>query len=840
MRRHNPYQTLVSLILLFVWIPGVSSLYTGGTRGGGHHKNQEDDRPNMNGDYVLSSTPHANNTQKLFPTHFKDYPDIATESFDVYSPIISQLYSQVFWKGLPPVKLPQHIASKYKGQVMAVIGFELDQVRIDKDGKERSVPMNAVYNHHFEATMIGGDKTTRFELVSPKDSRIVAQQQRRQRMGHGIPPHQPYWLVVDTTTESDMTSTGGEKREQQSMIPTQQAFTGANGGEVRKSFHGYPPGFAQLIASPKAIQITPMQIDTWNRDAMDLDNNFTRFVPGPLPRNSLAPKNKNVTYSGLLECPVTTRIQKHLPPQGYLPLAKGSCENLVITSPDDCFQAVTKMVRESDNQTQIHTVSGQDDPSRPKGCSMRVVSVPPIPDYDDEQRVIEAFYNNASETTVECGSRNADQLYSAAANSLVEVSVMIDTAKDLVTISLKGPAYRWFGVGFGARKMKDQPWTIVVEGGQGGAVTERKLEDHAGGTLITPSTITVKSSTTCQDGTKTVIVTRPIQGQYFNFDAHVNNTATIDFINAVGSSKQFGYHENKAASSMLVLPVTTARDDNNNMGGVCMCQKDPPPFGAATGGSLEYHPVKGQPGERGVAGSVQLDNKCEPYPHTDLLEQKNPTCDIRTYVGGQTACHHMWSLLDADQDIPWADQPLEYRLKFRFWVQPYDASYHTNVHMTRHGIGSPVEYDVPKCEDGIPGCSLEVDHKTNRERWVHTIRGTIHVEGRIVAAHFHCHAPTCIMMAMYLCDDDNDERPCDETSATLLCEEHAVRQHGEPGQRFNEPDFIYQPPCLFGSSKYGLEPPIEMTGRTLFVKKTADATYGHHGEMAWAQMAMAK
>ena len=33
------------------------------------------------------------------------------------------------------------------------------------------------------------------------------------------------------------------------------------------SYHGYAPGYAQLIDSPTAFQITPMQIDTWNRPA---------------------------------------------------------------------------------------------------------------------------------------------------------------------------------------------------------------------------------------------------------------------------------------------------------------------------------------------------------------------------------------------------------------------------------------------------------------------------------------------------------------------------------------------------------------------------------------------
>ena len=41
-------------------------------------------------------------------------------------------------------------------------------------------------------------------------------------------------------------------------------------------------------------------------------------------------------------------------------------------------------------------------------------------------------------------------------------------------------------------------------------------------------------------------------------------------------------------------------------------------------------------------------------------------------MGGQLTCHHMWSLLDADQKIPWADTPLVYNLKFRIWAQPYD------------------------------------------------------------------------------------------------------------------------------------------------------------------------
>ena len=39
-------------------------------------------------------------------------------------------------------------------------------------------------------------------------------------------------------------------------------------------------------------------------------------------------------------------------------------------------------------------------------------------------------------------------------------------------------------------------------------------------------------------------------------------------------------------------------------------------------------------------------------------------------------------------------------------LQPYNTSYHTNVkNKATWGIASPVEYDVPKCDATVPGCS---------------------------------------------------------------------------------------------------------------------------------------
>ena len=39
------------------------------------------------------------------------------------------------------------------------------------------------------------------------------------------------------------------------------------------------------------------------------------------------------------------------------------------------------------------------------------------------------------------------------------------------------------------------------------------------------------------------------------------------------------------------------------------------------------------------------------------------------YVGGLDSCRHGWHLLDADQEVPWLDQPLIYYKKFRVYFQ---------------------------------------------------------------------------------------------------------------------------------------------------------------------------
>ena len=132
-----------------------------------------------------------------------------------------------------------------------------------------------------------------------------------------------------------------------------------------------------------------------------------------------------------------------------------------------------------------------------------------------------------------------------------------------------------------------------------------------------------------------------------------------------------------------------------------------------------------------------LSGRCYGEPREDVLNQRNPTCDLRAYAGGLDACHHKWKLLDADQEIPWTDRPLIFHHKYRFYVQPYNEKYHTQVILGQTAgsallIGSPWEYDVPKCATDVPGCAM-VDGT-----WIHTINGTFRGGGKLSHASFHC------------------------------------------------------------------------------------------------------
>jgi hypothetical protein len=267
----------------------------------------------MNGAYTIA------NSNSSWPTDFKAYPG-GVESFDYYHGPITSTYGQVWWGAHPGGTLPPEIVKRFRGKVMAIVGVEMvsrsrgraphtarrqlsdgrrprmpqDQVRRkgdkDVDGsilqEDVSVPINVAYNHHHGSIIVG----------EGAELRTMSSDEAKLRGVRGI------------KLSSGDVMAAVEHTPSVSGAPSSALFDDGNGGEYRKTYHGYAPPFAQLVESPSSAEGGAMQIDTWNRDKMNLTG--SPFVPGPQPRSALAPTSgPDAIYSGLLECPLTTRVE---------------------------------------------------------------------------------------------------------------------------------------------------------------------------------------------------------------------------------------------------------------------------------------------------------------------------------------------------------------------------------------------------------------------------------------------------------------------------------------------------------------------------------------------------
>ena len=265
-----------------------------------------------------------------------------------------------------------------------------------------------------------------------------------------------------------------------------------------------------------------MQIDTWNRDAMP----FTRdgpppaFAAGPLPRSSAAPAGAE--YSGLLECPMTTRLTKVVDGD-YALQNTGGCAAPIQTF-QECFHAAATTLGTAGQRFANRTAA---DRTRPPGCSASVSPRDPLS--------VHVFFNTLSGDagSAACGAGAAAGVLAGASAGIVGLTVRLEAAKDLVTLTLSGPADAWFAVGFGATAMGDRPWTVVVDGA--GLVSERKLggqvpNSHVEGDALAPS-VTVAGSAV-EGGVRTVVLTRALAGagaDYFSFNASAADPA-VNFI----------------------------------------------------------------------------------------------------------------------------------------------------------------------------------------------------------------------------------------------------------------------------------------------------------------------
>jgi hypothetical protein len=200
-----------------------------------------------------------------------------SEHFTLLSPPITSRYAGVVWRVLEPVALPEDIVTRYNNSAMAITGFEVDVVRVDASGKETAVPNYQSYNHHYVSTIHGAGVRLPEGVVGTSNLR------------------HHHHLYVRTGAAGAAISAADE------VTPHVQAFNEHNGNEARQTYHGLPQGYVQPLFSPRAWVFNPMQINTLNPDGSGRRG-------GPLPRSSAA--RPGAPYSGILECPCTTRIFK--------------------------------------------------------------------------------------------------------------------------------------------------------------------------------------------------------------------------------------------------------------------------------------------------------------------------------------------------------------------------------------------------------------------------------------------------------------------------------------------------------------------------------------------------
>jgi hypothetical protein len=207
--------------------------------------------------------------------------------------------------------------------------------------------------------------------------------------------------------------------------------------------------------------------------------------------------------------------------------------------------------------------------------------------------------------------------------------------------------------------------------------------------------------------------------------------------------------------------------------------------------------------------------------------------------------------LDQDQEVPWADQYLEYRLKFRFYFEEYKeevkcvqpASHYSLIRLYWQTEAHAGEYDIDQCSEDTPrnqciqvitsrwavrdmmkDCSLRPD-----AAWC-TGKGSTDgkkTEGvKLIYAAPHCHAPSCLSMELYNAD-----------TGQLLCRVEPVFGQGQGDKKYDEQGFLAIPPCLWADKEEGLSPPQLLTlNTTLLSIKRNNSTLPHTGEMASWQM----
>ena len=361
---------------------------------------------NMNGPHLYGIA-NPNMSSGYFSTNFTDITPNA-EFFDVYTTPITSKYADVYWTMMPEIPLSKEIVSRFNNKVMAVTGYEMDQVIVHPNGTEESIPCSWSYNHHYVAHLQGANS----KMIKVNTDPNYAMWD----FSHG--PESYKFVTINESIASK-------------NLATSQTFSSANGGESRGSFHGYPYNKAQLIHSPKSFYIQPMQIDTRNRDPKYI-NDKTNYHPGLLPKSNKAPPT--ASYSGLAGCPCTDRLKKNIH-KLYTTQITGSCQKPIFDT-SECYQQVQKEVG---NVSENITINSD---SKPPGCFFTK---------NNNTKDVTAILNKMTNSSTKCGINTESFIGETDIDKITGVKTKISVEKQ-VSIEISGPSDVWFGVAFNANK----------------------------------------------------------------------------------------------------------------------------------------------------------------------------------------------------------------------------------------------------------------------------------------------------------------------------------------------------------------------------------------------------
>lgn len=703
-------------------------------------------------------------------------PGFRGKHFDFVGSPIQYQYSEVHWRG-QQTSLPSDIVNEFKGKIMVITGYETDVVRADGKGGYESVPCYQHYNHHYSSFLHGSGARMFEDPNAPFDV-------------HSAGKRLPGWKIDPAARRAAQALVSDDVE-----VPHAQVLSEGNGNEHRGSYKGFPSQFGQLLYSPAYLTEGPMMINT-NKDLTPAKGTPGVTAGAPVPRSSLAPPGAN--YSGILECPCTSRTVKQM--SAYNTMQAPCPANELVTSVQECTEAAAASGLAGVVATNVSDVT------LPPGCSAQ---------FDATTMKWTATFNTAVKPTGICtaGSNNGRAMGTLKSAIGLHLALDVDATTETVTMTMSGPADVWFGFGFNATQMSDLPYAITVEGT---SVHERKLGNHVGGSELAKTVTVISNNVT--GAVRTVVLKRALKGtsgDYFTFSPSVSE---LNVINAIGSAPAYAFHKNRSGDTMVL-------------------------------GQVGHHPLclcRDAHANAGKINGVTWHNPCAPYPVSNLMTQNNSICSVAAYNGGLYCCRDKYILLDADQDVPPTVETIYF--KYRFYYTEYTPAKQFNLYRVWWSTEAyNNEYDVPPSKADCMG-NPELPHSACQYVIKSVFKGSDMISngygcmntppcinktkianeegGKFVLmyAALHCHAPGCEYAELH-----------DLDSGEIICRNNAT--YGEGVGAHDEANYVVGiPPCVWGEHD-GLNkaPVIHLDGNYSTIKYVNNSV-GHYGVMALWQM----